>query len=114
LGGFLASREGEKMSDGYRELFFDKQDQLMKALQKAISLQEQLDKAKGALQSLFDECVIADMLGDLSDAITGETLDKAREVLYTAEQSVQPTPESGGNSPVESSDSKGIAPAKSG
>jgi len=29
--------------DGYRELFFDKQDQLLKALQKAISLQEELD-----------------------------------------------------------------------
>jgi 16S rRNA G966 N2-methylase RsmD len=30
-------------NDGYRELFFDKQDQLLKALQKAISLQEELD-----------------------------------------------------------------------
>lgn len=40
---------------------------------------------QAALQALFDECVIADMSGDLSDAITGETLDKVREALKAAE-----------------------------
>jgi hypothetical protein len=39
-----------------------------------------------ALQALFDECVIADMLGELSEAVTGETLDKVREALKAAEQ----------------------------
>jgi hypothetical protein len=41
-----------------------------------------------ALQALFDECVIADTFGELSEAVTGETLDKVREALKAAEQSV--------------------------
>ena len=48
-------------------------------------------KLREALQQLFDECVIADALGELSEAITGETLDKVREALNTAEQSVHLT-----------------------
>ena len=44
-----------------------------------------------ALQALFDECVIADMLGELSEAVTGETLDKVREALKAAEQKMHPT-----------------------
>lgn len=43
-----------------------------------------------ALQALFDECVIADVLGELSEAVTGETLDKAREALKAAEQPLAP------------------------
>ena len=47
-----------------------------------------------ALQALFDECVIADMLGELSEAVTGETLDKVREALKAAEHNAHLTPES--------------------
>lgn len=43
-----------------------------------------------ALQALFDECV---MLGELSEAVTGETLDKVREALKAAEQNAHLTPE---------------------
>lgn len=46
-----------------------------------------------ALQALFDECVIADMLGELSEAVTGETLDKVREALKAAEHHAHLTPE---------------------
>ena len=46
------------------------------------------NKLREALQALFDECVIADMLGELSEAVTGETLDKVREALEAAKQSM--------------------------
>lgn len=46
------------------------------------------NKLREALQALFDECVIADMLGELSEAFTGETLDKVREALEAAKQSM--------------------------
>lgn len=61
--------------DNYRELFFDKQDQLMKALQKAIALQEDNERLQGMIDS--SSAIIADC------AMLAEPL---RELCYEIEK----------------------------
>lgn len=52
----------------------------------ADEISQQNKQLREALQALFDECVIADIAGELSDAVTGETLDKVREVLKSGQE----------------------------
>lgn len=40
--------------DNYRELFFDKQDQLLKVMQKAIKLQEEREKLEALLDTALE------------------------------------------------------------
>jgi hypothetical protein len=54
---------------------------LAKTKMQVVDLATENKQLREALQALFDECVIADIAGELSEAITGETLDKVRKAL---------------------------------
>lgn len=47
-----------------------------------ISLVKENAEVLDALNDLFDDCVVADVEGDLSSSIKAETLDKVRSALF--------------------------------
>jgi hypothetical protein len=77
-----------------RRCFLYNSDWISKSVWKSRPIEDALraenERLRGALQSLFDRCMLADEQGELSELISGDLLDNVGALLgYTPENAVK-------------------------